>query len=277
MVKIIQDFIPVGSRNRPGKKNPIKYITIHNTGNSSKGAGAKSHASYIKGSTAVNMPVSWHYTVDDSVIYQHIPDNETAFHAGDGSGSGNAQSIGIEICMNSDGSLLKATDNAVWLTAELCRKYAIPAANITQHNRWYSKKNCPQMLRAGKPYSWETFVGKVQAALTPVAPPKPPTPAPAPQPVVPPKPPAPTPTPVKPPSSALKVGDVVHFKGGRHYASSSSTSTTSGTRRAGNAVITRIAEKARRPYHLIGGAYDKKLGGNSNVYGWVDAGNVAKK
>jgi len=45
-MNIIQDFIPVGRRNRPGKANPTKYVTIHNTGNTSKGSGAKNHAAY---------------------------------------------------------------------------------------------------------------------------------------------------------------------------------------------------------------------------------------
>jgi hypothetical protein len=61
-MNIIQDFIPAGRKNRPGRVNPINYITIHNTGNTSKGAGAKNHASYVKGTAAENRPVSWHYS-----------------------------------------------------------------------------------------------------------------------------------------------------------------------------------------------------------------------
>jgi N-acetylmuramoyl-L-alanine amidase len=165
-MNIIQDLIPVGRRNRPGRSNPMKYITIHNTGNTGKGAGAKNHAAYVKSETAANAPVSWHYTVDDNDIYQHIPDNEDAFHAGDGTGDGNRKSIGIEICMNSDGDLLKATDRAAELAAFLCGKYDIPVENVVQHNHW-SGKNCPQMLRQGKPYNWDTFIGKVKASLNP--------------------------------------------------------------------------------------------------------------
>ncbi|MDR2577970.1 MAG: peptidoglycan recognition protein family protein [Chitinispirillales bacterium] len=160
-MNIIQDFVPAGRRNRPGKPNPMKYITIHNTGNASKGAGAKAHAAYIKGDAAANVPASWHYSVDDSNIYQHLPDNETAWHATDGNGPGNSQSIAIEICMNSDSDLLKATDNAAGLAASLCKKYGIPVENVVQHNEWYPKKNCPQMIREGKPYDWGVFRGRV--------------------------------------------------------------------------------------------------------------------
>jgi N-acetylmuramoyl-L-alanine amidase len=175
-MNIIQELIPVGRRNRPARQNPMTYITIHNTGNTARTAGARNHASYIKGDAAAALPVSWHYTVDDKEVICHIPDNEDAFHAGDGAGNGNRRSIGIEICMNEGGDLLKATDNAVWLTANLCKKYNISLDRVVQHNRW-SGKNCPQLIRAGKPYSWDTFIEKVQKALTP-----PPVPAPTPVP-----------------------------------------------------------------------------------------------
>ena len=166
-LSIVQDIIPLGRRNRPGKLNPCKYITIHNTGNASNGAGAKNHAAYLKGDAAASAPVSWHYTVDDMGAYQHLPDTETAYHAGDGvSGTGNAQSIGIEICENPDSSLLKATDNAVILAASLCRKHGIPAASVVQHNRW-NGKSCPARLRAGQPYTWDVFIAKVTAAMAP--------------------------------------------------------------------------------------------------------------
>jgi len=157
---IIQDLIPKGRKNRPGLQNPMKFITIHNTGNSSKGSNARAHASYLKGDTAASLPVSWHYTVDDAGAYQHLPDNETAFHAGDGNGPGNRQSIGIEICQNSDGNLLLATENAARLCATLCKKHNIAIKNIVQHNFW-SGKNCPEQLRANRPYSWSTFTSKV--------------------------------------------------------------------------------------------------------------------
>jgi N-acetylmuramoyl-L-alanine amidase len=163
-LNIIQDFIPKGRINRPGRVNPMTFITIHNTGNTSKGAGARNHANYVKGDAAANAPVSWHYTTDETDIYQHIPDTADAFHAGAGGGDGNRKSIGIEICMNSDGDLLGATDNAVMLTAHLCKKYNISIENVVQHNCW-SGKDCPQLIRNGKPYDWSTFINKVKSAI----------------------------------------------------------------------------------------------------------------
>ena len=78
MVNIIQDIIPEGRANRPRYKNPMLYATVHNTGNSDKGAGALAHSKYIKSDAAAKSLVSWHYTVDDHVVYQHIPDKEAA-------------------------------------------------------------------------------------------------------------------------------------------------------------------------------------------------------
>jgi len=165
MIKTTTDLLPK-AKNRPGTAISVKYITIHNTGNATQGANAAFHARYLKTSTAINAPVSWHYTVDESNIYQHLPDNELGWHAGDGTRvpGGNTQSIGIEICMNSDGNLLRATDNAAWLTASLCKKHNIPMENIVQHFRW-TQKNCPQMLRSGKPYVWGVFLDKVRGFL----------------------------------------------------------------------------------------------------------------
>ena len=111
-MQIKQDFIPKSNKNRPGYFMEPKYITVHNTSNTARGANALSHSKYVKNSST---NTSWHFTVDDgSVIYQHLPLNENGWHAGDGNkGTGNRQSIGIEICENVDGNFAQATDNAI--------------------------------------------------------------------------------------------------------------------------------------------------------------------
>jgi len=163
-LNIIKDFIPIGQRNRPGRVNPMLYVTIHETANTKKGANARAHANYLKGSDAANLPVSWHYTVDDAEICQHLPEDEEAYHAGDGKGSGNCQSIGIEIAVNSDGNFQAAVERTVELVADICIRRNIPLENVRQHYDW-SGKNCPMNIRAGKPYSWKVFLEKVQAAI----------------------------------------------------------------------------------------------------------------
>jgi N-acetylmuramoyl-L-alanine amidase len=167
-MNIIQDFIPVGRRNRPGTKlTGPKYITIHDTANPSKGADALMHAKYLKGDAAVNRPASWHFTVDDERIVQHIPLDEVAWHAGDGSkGSGNTSSIAIEICENADGDRAKAEANAAELVAYLIRTVPslLPFPEcVVQHNRW-SGKDCPRIIRH-RSGGWEGFLAAVRARL----------------------------------------------------------------------------------------------------------------
>ena len=169
-MKITQDFIPAGRRNRPGRVNPMLFVTVHETGNTSKGAGARNHANYLKGDAAANTPVSWHYTVDDTDIYQHLPENEDGFHAGDNTGNGNRQSIGIEICVNSDGDFRKAVNLTVELVADICKRRNIAVSNVVQHNNW-SGKNCPQNIRSGNPVTWAKFIELVREKLN-VQPPK---------------------------------------------------------------------------------------------------------
>src|SRR5690625_3772511 len=125
MVKIHKDILSQKSSNVPGKSMTPKYITVHNTANTNKGANAKMHARYQKNGSG-GRQASWHYQVDDTEIWQSLEDNQQGWHAGDGSGKGNTQSIGIEICENSDGDFDKAVENAQWLIIKLMNKYNIP-------------------------------------------------------------------------------------------------------------------------------------------------------
>ena len=154
-------YAPAGANCRPGLTLLPRYITIHNTANTSKGAGAQSHAAYLRG-VGKNKYVSWHYAVDNKLITHCIPDGEVAWHAGDGgNGTGNRQSLAIEICENPESDLLTATDNAAELTAALMKRYGVPVGNVVQHNHW-SGKDCPRRIRRGEPYDWATFLAKVQ-------------------------------------------------------------------------------------------------------------------
>jgi len=151
-LKIEQNFIPKGRPNRPGTPIKPEYITIHDTANTSKGAGAKAHSNYLKNTSNI---VSWHFTVDDKTIFQHLPVTEKAFHAGNL--LGNTKSIGIEICENADGNRLLAEINASYLTARLMFLYDIE--KVVQHNHW-NGKDCPRVLR--KTGRWKEFLENVQ-------------------------------------------------------------------------------------------------------------------
>ena len=150
---VIVDIIPKGNPEiRPAVKITPKFLTYHNTGNSGKGANAKAHNKLIHNMANKNprdtSHVSWHLTIDENFIIQHIPFDEMAYHCGDGSSkaSGNMTSIGLEICMHSDQkNYHQAEENAIALGVYLAKQLNIPIANHVPHQKW-SGKFCPAVI-----------------------------------------------------------------------------------------------------------------------------------
>ena len=158
---IVQDFIPKG-RNRPGLPMAPEWITVHDTANTKAGADALAHAKYLKGDAAAALPVSWHYTISDKQIFQHLPLDENGWHAGDGlNGPGNRSSIGIEICENSDGDRAMAEEMAARLIARLMKEFGLSIDKVVQHSKWAPGKDCPRVLR-NRPAGWEVFLRMVE-------------------------------------------------------------------------------------------------------------------
>lgn len=144
------DLVPVSNKfARSARAMHPSSITIHETGNARKGADAKAHSAYIK---TVKTPISWHFTVDEKSIYQHIPTNEIAWHAGDGgTGKGNTTSIAIELCVNADGDFKKTKENAKRLVQHLMNDTGIET--VVPHKQW-SGKDCPKNIIAS---GWDVF------------------------------------------------------------------------------------------------------------------------
>lgn len=81
----IEYLIPLGAANRTGRKlESVEFIVCHDTANND--TGAYGHAGYITGTAAGS--TSWHYSCGSDGIYHHIPDDEVAHHAGDGTSKG---------------------------------------------------------------------------------------------------------------------------------------------------------------------------------------------
>ena len=150
-MNIKKDLIKEGSRNRPQSENSCRYITVHDTGNKGKGATASAHAKYIKN---IKDLTSWHYTVDDSEIYQHIPDEEKSYHTSDK--FANENSVSVELCVNSDGDFEKTLENAAWLIKQLKKNHGISDENIRRHYDWTGKQ-CPASLSES---DWRAFLAK---------------------------------------------------------------------------------------------------------------------
>jgi N-acetylmuramoyl-L-alanine amidase len=164
-------MVPVSVGIRPGEPmdphpegitqyNPynVYWVVIHDTANTNPGSGALAHANYLlsNANAGVQLFASWHFTIDDKDLYQHIPETERAFHAGDGSsrpgtsatylGGGNRNGIGIETGVNQDADVYRIWQRTAKLGADLLHKYNLPLANMRYHVD-FSGKNCPQTMR----------------------------------------------------------------------------------------------------------------------------------
>lgn len=163
-MNIVRQIVPdhIASKVTFGGINKKKYITIHQTGNTAVGANAQAHANLQ--SRGNSRAASWHYQVDDKVAIQSFEDDAQCWHASDGKGDGNLNSIAIEICINLDGNYKKSVENGAKLTKYLMDKYNIPIENVKQHYDWYPK-NCPAQIRAGKEgITWAKFLDMVKGS-----------------------------------------------------------------------------------------------------------------
>src|SRR5699024_4440825 len=152
MVKIKKQLIASRSYTS-GSGNAKKYITVHQTANTSKGANAQAHANLQSNGNSRN--ASWHYTVDDTQAIQSFPNDVKCWHAG--TTAGNHQSIGVELCVNSDGNYKKTIQNGADLIKKIMKEEGISVGNVVQHN-YFSGKNCPTQLRNGKDgITWGKF------------------------------------------------------------------------------------------------------------------------
>lgn len=134
-----------------------EYVSVHNTAND---ASAMSEISYMLGN---NKEVSFHYAVDDYRAVQGLDENRNGWHSGDGNGTGNRKSIGIEICYSKSGGekFVKAEENAAILVAYILKRYGWGIDRVKKHQDW-SGKYCPhRTLDMG----WDRFVKMIETAL----------------------------------------------------------------------------------------------------------------
>ena len=135
------DFIPAGNSNRPGTPIEPTHVTIHNTDNGDAGADARMHGVYLRSADARTRQVSWHYSVDDHRCVQHLPTSEMGWHAK----SGNAVSVGIEVCQNAGIDQNAAIERAALLAAVLMHRLGIANGRLVTHNSW-TGKDCPSVI-----------------------------------------------------------------------------------------------------------------------------------
>lgn len=148
--------------NRALRSKPVEYIVIHDTANRSAGADAYNHYLYFNNA---ERNASADIFVDDSNIIQ-INDYTKfyTYHCGDVTDNpgpyrnivSNKNSMGIELCINSDGDYDKAFNNLVELVIYLMNKLSIDVDHIIRHKD-VSGKNCPTTMNANNEKLWKLF------------------------------------------------------------------------------------------------------------------------
>ena len=162
------------------KKTSTEYVVVHDTAGGAPTHTAESFA--LNQVQANNKPdntyISWHFTVGTDGIFQSLPLDEVAYHAGDGSyvygdtwysstynkadciGGGNRNGIGIESCINQGADYNVTIRMLAKLVAELLLEFNLSTDRIKQH--WhFSGKDCPGVIRhCGR---WEEFKNLVKA------------------------------------------------------------------------------------------------------------------
>lgn len=133
--------------------NSIRYIVLHYTGNT--GDTAKNNAVYFRDNV---VKASAHYFINDSTIYQSVPDNHAAYAVGLGSRTEpyfkwpsmwntitNSNSISIEMCgsKSSSEASQETKDTAAKLAADLCEKYGLTPSCVYRHYD-VTGKSCPR-------------------------------------------------------------------------------------------------------------------------------------
>ena len=150
--------------NRTKRSQKPIYIVIHDTGNPGKGANANAHFNYMNGG---DRQASADFFVDNTQILQ-VNDYNTyySWHCGDGHGKygiTNGNSVGIEICINSDGNYDAAFQNAVELTKHLMGELGIDINHVVRHYD-ASRKSCPNTMKANDWALWNKFKSLLTAS-----------------------------------------------------------------------------------------------------------------
>jgi len=83
-IYMVENIAPEGNPNRPGDTHDKVYICVHDTGDFSFGAEQWSNAVYNARIGSRPYEASFQYVVGNDGYYHNIPDDETAYHAGDG-------------------------------------------------------------------------------------------------------------------------------------------------------------------------------------------------
>lgn len=163
------NHISVNPFSRPGRKlRGISFIVWHYTAN--PGASAANHERYFESlknqdttDSNTDRYASAHIFVDRDSALEIIPLDEEAYHAGQA--WYNMNSIGIELCIEKDGSFHPDTiARAVKIGAVLCKRFDLNPLTKTIRHYDVTGKICPKPW-VENPKDFFDFKNRVSAAM----------------------------------------------------------------------------------------------------------------
>lgn len=144
-------------------RGDIKYIVVHDTGNNKASADAMNHFKYFNSG---NQKASADFFVDsDMIIQTNDYYKYYTWHCGDGGRDAkinNRNSIGVEICINSDGNYAVSTEKAADLIRILMKELNIDINHVVRHYD-ASGKDCPVTMNNA---DWKYLKEKIEKKKT---------------------------------------------------------------------------------------------------------------
>jgi N-acetylmuramoyl-L-alanine amidase CwlA len=169
-----QLYLPSGHINRPGTKITVTGVVVHWTANEAKGADAVANRNYfgrayrtvngehyevakVDGKDVPFRSASAHLNVDDTELVEVLPwkkgQAEMGYHVGAktyikgitdklGTTYPNNKTIGLEICVNSDGDFTKAYANGIKVIAMMLKEHGLGIDKLFRHYD-VTGKACP--------------------------------------------------------------------------------------------------------------------------------------
>lgn len=148
--------------NKSIRHKTIKYIVVHDTGNRNIGANAMNNFNYFN-SRKVDSSADFFVDSKQALCVNDYKKYYT-WHCGDGNGKygiTNENSVGVELCINSDGDYDTAFKNMVKCVKSLMSELNIPIERVVRHYD-ASRKNCPQTFnKNGNWNKWYEFKQKL--------------------------------------------------------------------------------------------------------------------
>lgn len=155
----IEDYVQVNKYSRPALPLvEVLGVILHWTGNA--GADDEDHANFFDGADGGGERyASAHLFVDRDSVRLIVPLNEVAYHANEKpskvakflastgyykGGNANLKTIGVEMCVEKDGTIHQETiDRTILVVAELCRMFDLTEEDVYRHYD-ITGKNCPK-------------------------------------------------------------------------------------------------------------------------------------